>query len=535
MRLSVGRVATAVGVSSMVLGFGVGEPAASAAPGVTFGAAHFSAYASGTELHLGAVTSGSTTLAGVDQAFSGASAATGGLTAPISSETGNVVQPPQPAPVRSYARGSGLEIGVGTSRVGTSDPNQVTLAGLAQAAAPPDDPTVSKSVPVSLAPVATAGLVTGTATADWLPTACPRGPFSLGTGNLASAQLLDIPTTTAPTVATGGGGAASTTSYTTLSPNGDGTYGISSVGQETVAPLSVNLLNLLTVHVTVAGATPDAPIGLVATTTGRSSGASVKLVNGGLVTVTLQPTGGPAVTVAQVELDNPSTLGPSGFLHIDLSTSDLGSALTSVSDALAAVINGTTPPTLSPVGNLFGPGGPLQSLVGQSGMTASAIAAKLADVSLGTLDIDAVPHAIGAAPSTPPTVVGGTQAAGAIDLVHLHLALDIQSVLGVAVPSNPLGSTDIADLRLGHLEASATDAAPIDCNPPATTGSATAVLPPTVAPAPPPVAPAAPVVKTLPFTGAMGGPWQPFAGLGLLALGGGAFALVRRARRMGNR
>jgi LPXTG-motif cell wall-anchored protein len=50
----------------------------------------------------------------------------------------------------------------------------------------------------------------------------------------------------------------------------------------------------------------------------------------------------------------------------------------------------------------------------------------------------------------------------------------------------------------------------------------------------PPTTPAAPATalpKNLPFTGAMGGPWQPIGGLAALGLAGGAFALVRRSRR----
>jgi hypothetical protein len=45
--------------------------------------------------------------------------------------------------------------------------------------------------------------------------------------------------------------------------------------------------------------------------------------------------------------------------------------------------------------------------------------------------------------------------------------------------------------------------------------------------------PGTPTTKppSLPFTGAIGGPWQPIGGLAALGLGAGAFALLRRARR----
>ena len=682
MRVSVGRIATSVGVASMCLGFmGTIPGAAAASSGVAFANAHFGGYASATELHLGAVTSGTTTLAEADQAFSGASTNTAGLTTGIRSETGVVVQPALAASTNSYGRGSGLEIGAGTSTVAAGDPNQITLAGLAQASAAPNGPAQSKAIgPLNLAPVASASLVDGKAAATWFPASCPIGqPLSYGNGNLASASLLEVPTTTSPVVATGGSGVTSTSSYDFLSSNGDGTFGLSSVGEETVAPATVNLLNLITVKVTVAGANPSAPIDLLARTTGESTGSQVKLLNGGLVTVTLQATGASPVTIAQVNLSNPSTLGSNGFLHIAVNTSQLGSSLTSLSDAIAAVVNGTVPPNLSPIGNLFATGGPLNGLLGQTGLTASTIASMLANVSLGSIDIDAVPHAIGGPVTSAPTLVGGTQAAGAIDLVHLSLALNLNSVLNVPL-STPLGSISIADLRLGHLEAAATDASPIACTIPviktanptsvtagnsftynisvpdpayvdtiacnltnmkvvdtitdvpgkgnptftvtsandggvvdqtsansatvtwnglsytagsapiglaigitvpgsspagviqdtvnvaATTAGCTggtsgvanvgsnvglganstgltgsytlqqpsvgAVAVTSPASAPPTAAAQAAAPKTLPFTGAMGGIWQPFAGLGALALGGGTLALVRRARRI---
>ena len=685
MRVSVGRIATGFGVASMCLGFMATIPEASAASsGVAFADAHFGGYASATELHLGAVTAGTTTLAGIDQAFSGASTNTAGLTTGIRSETGVTVQPTLGASTNSYGRGSGLEVGLGTSTVAAGDPNQITLAGLAQASAAPDGPAQTKSIgPLNLAPVVSASLVDGKAAATWFPATCPIGqPLSYGNGNLAGANVLDIPTTTSPVVATGGSGVTSTSSYDFLSSNGDGTFGLSSVGEETVAPATVNLLNLITVKVTVAGSNPSAPIDLLARTTGGSTGSQVKLINGGLVTITLQAAGGTPITIEQVNLNNPSTVGTNGFLHIPISTSGLGSALTGLSNAIAAVVNGTLPPNLSPIGNLFAPGGPLNGLLGTTGLTASSIASKLANVSLGYVDIDAVPHAIGGPVTSAPTLVGGTQAAGAIDLVHVSLALNLNSVLGVSLPTTPLGSINIADLRLGHLEASATDSAPIACTIPviktanptsltagksftynisvpdpalvdaiacnldnlkvvdtisdvpgkgnptftvtsandggvvdqtspttatvtwtglsytagsapiglaigvsvpggspagviqdtvtaaADTGGCTggtsgvadvgsnvglgsnstaltgsfnlqqpsvaAVTSVTPASAPPttnaPATPAAP--KSLPFTGAMGGVWQPFAGLGALALGGGTLALVRRARRV---
>ena len=683
MRVSVGRIATGFGVASMCLGFmGTIPDATAASSGVAFANAHFGGYASATELHLGAVTAGTTTLAQADQAFSGASTNTAGLTTGIRSETGVVVQPALAASTNSYGRGSGLELGLATNGTATVDTNQITLAGLAQASAAPNGPAVSNSIPpnkLNLAPVATASLVNGKAAATWFPASCPIGqPLSYGNGNLAGASLLDVPTASSPVVLTGGSGVTSTSSYDFLSSNGDGTFGLSTVGEETVAPATINLLNLLNVKITVAGSDPSKPIDLLARTTGESTGSQVRLLHGGLVNVVLQPASAAPITIASVNLNNPSTVGTNGFLHVPVDLANNQALLTGLSNALAAVINGTVPPALSPIGNLFAPGGPLNSLLGQVGVTSSSIASKLATVSLGYIDIDAVPHAIGGPVTSAPTLAGGTEAAGAIDLVHVHLGLDgITQVLGTSLPPLPLS---LVDLRLGHLEAAATDTTPVACtipviktaNPTAVTagnsftynisvpdpayvdtiacnltnlkvvdtisdvpgkgnptftvtsandggvvdqtssstatvtwnglsytagsapiglaigvtvpgGSAAGVIQDTVTatattagctggtsgvadvganvglgangtgltgsftlqqpsvsaaavttPAAGPTASAAAAApKTLPFTGAMGGLWQPFAGLGALGLGGGTLALVRRARRMG--
>lgn len=109
-------------------------------------------------------------------------------------------------------------------------------------------------------------------------------------------------------------------------------------------------------------------------------------------------------------------------------------------------------------------------------------------------------------------------ASGQIDLVHLNLGLS-GTLLGMPVPTT---LSDLANLYVGHLEASADLNAPILC---------------TAIPAPPtttPVASQAAAGATpgeLPRTGGQGGLWQPGLGVGLLALAGGAFALLRISRR----
>ena len=466
MRSGSAGVLAALGSAAICLTTLAGTaPSASAAPAgaVSFADAHFSGFATGTEVHLGAVKSGTTTLASVDQAFSGSSTGTSGLTTSITSETGNVVQPTiaaSPA-VNSYGRGSGLEIGAGTSSTATNqDPNQVTLAGLAQQSAAPNRALVTKSIgPLSLSPVATANAADGRADAVWSSDVCPLGqPLAFGSGNLADAGVLSLPGTSSSVLESGGSGVASTDSYNYLSSNGDGTFGLSSESTETLVPLSVNLLGLLTVDVTIAGANPSEPVTLVSTATGESAGGSVQLQNAGLLTVTLQAAGGAPETIERIDLAGGSKVGSGGFLHVNLSTQGLD--MGNLTGALTAALQGNA--VTNNLANLFAPGGALNGVVTTAGNNYKTVAAKLPNISLGSIDIDAVPHAIGGAYYTSPTVNGGTQASGAIDLVNLNLGLSA-STLGIQLLPNAVSSINIANLRVGHLESSASLQAPINC------------------------------------------------------------------------
>ena len=465
MRKSFGRIAVGATVGTLSLGLLATIPDAQAqtAGAVPFASANFHGYASGTEVHLGALTAGSTTLAQVDQAFSGASTSTAGLSAPITSQTGNVVQPQEPASpqINSYGRGSGIEVGLGTPTIANKDPNQINLSGLAEQTAQPNGPAVTKTINIPANPLLSAGLLTGKAAAAYYPGACPIGqPLSYGTGSAANVSVLDLSGNTNPVVNTAGTGTATaqSSSYTILSPNTDGSYGLSSVAEETVAPVTINLLNLLTLQVTIAGQNPSAPITLTSHATGGAGNGSVTLGNAGLLKITLTPAGGTPVNIETVNLSNPQTLGPNGFLHIPLSTAALGTDLGSLSNALSAVLAGNT--VTGPLAPLFGPGGPLNGIVTQTGNTVSSVVSKLANVSLGSIDIDAMPHSITGGVGTAPTV-GPNSDSGAIDLVSLNLAVS-GSLLGVQLPA-ALSSVNIANLKVGHLESSASLAAPVQC------------------------------------------------------------------------
>jgi hypothetical protein len=468
MKVQHGRQVAGVGAIALMVAALVASAPASATPAgaVPFGEASFHGYATGTEVHVGALTVGTTQLAALDQAFSGASTSTAGLTTAIKSETGSVVQPPEPSSVNAYGTGSGLEVGLATSTTAQTDANQILLAGKAQQVAPPNTTATTKQVgPVSLPPVASASALIGRAAAVYSATQCPIGqPISYGLGNAANVNALTL-VGTSPTLNTAGTGTstAQSTADTYLAPNGDGTFGLSTSAADIIAPLTVNVLGALQVVITVrsAGGVSD-PVTLTAKTTGESTGASVKLSTNDLLTVALVA-GGTTTPVVTIPL---SAVGAGG-LHIPLSTGGLTAALDGIGGAASGVVNqipDAGSALSSALTSVIKALNPVTSV-------ASGLLANLANISLGSIDVDTVPHAIGGAVTSPATVVGGTEAAGALDLLHVDLAVT-GSLLGVGLPN-----LDLADLYVGHLEASANLAAPITCtipviktaNPPAVT------------------------------------------------------------------
>jgi hypothetical protein len=189
-----------------------------------------------------------------------------------------------------------------------------------------------------------------------------------------------------------------------------------------------------------------------------------------------------------------------------------------------------------------------------SGLPSVSDLLKLVDgivhLSLGTLDVDTVPHAIGNHSAPFVASADGTQAGGALDLLNLNLStagsyIDLGNLgsLGnlvsqvipagtipnvtqaLTIPTLPqigLPNLQIANPVLGHLEAAAAQQSPIAC----TVAQTTSTPNPQVTPGPTPHTPAA-----LPFTGGPGGFWQPMTGVALLGVGGGSLALLRRMRR----
>src|SRR5436305_4692880 len=114
------------------------------------GGNQFSGYSTGTLVHADLLQFGGLgapvgRLVNADVGFSGAAADTTGLANPVNNEMQNAVSPALPTK-NSHGRGSGLEVGIGTSVPNNPDANQAILAGLAEAAAPPSTSSVTKEI-----------------------------------------------------------------------------------------------------------------------------------------------------------------------------------------------------------------------------------------------------------------------------------------------------------------------------------------------------------------------------------------------------
>jgi hypothetical protein len=469
MRVSMGRFASGAGALALVTAFLVSRsPASGAVTGaVPFSSADFNGYANGTEAHLGAVKVGTTQLVDLDQAFSGASTATGGLTSGIDNEEGAAVQPPQSSSVNSYGRGTGLEVGLGTTNPAITDANQVNLAHRAESTAAPNAAPVTKSIPVSLSPLVTASLVTGRAASFYDTATCPIGqPLSYGFGNAGGVNLLTVPGLV-------GGGSGSVVSVDTaststaqassdmfLSPNGDGTYGLTSSSSDIIAPVILNLLGLAQVRIAVHNANSDVadPVTLTAKTTGESTGASVKLstddvltatITAGGQTVSLLPNGEPSIPLSAIQKNG---------LHLPLTLQALPVDLQQV---LTGLGNLAQYENLTPLATLVD--SVSNQLSGLLGTVLGKIPTSDFDLSFGSIDVDTTPHQINGSATSPAVTVGGTKAAGAIDLIHVQLGVT-GGIGGTPLPAqlvSLIGS--LVNLAVGHLETSSNLAAAINC------------------------------------------------------------------------
>jgi hypothetical protein len=328
----------------------------------------------------------------------------------------NAVSPSLPAE-NAYGRGSGLEVGLGTSLPNNPDANQAILAGLAEAAAPPSSSLVTKEIgPIKGDPLIYASLLRGQAQAQFGPTPVSvidpsRVAFGLGFG--ADVQLLDSGTVnpdgsmSKPVIATDIGtptdrAAVQAKSFLHLVPNGDGTFGLQSETHETFVPITLfkNTANELRIELLGEWV-------LRATATGKLGGA----------TITYAPAGNPTPTTPLISITPPGS--PT---QIILKTQDL-----------------------------FGPGKIPQHIDLQQ---------------LGSINIGEDPRAIGddtANPGPPSASGDGRLASAAVDVVRIKLLV-------------PDPTSHLADIRIGHMESQAlVPAGGVNCPvaPPPTTSTST--------------------------------------------------------------
>ena len=171
------------------------------------GPAAFSGSATGTVVHADVlnIPPQAPRLVDGEVAFSGEAANTAGLGGGVLNEMSQNVAPALAAK-NSYGRGSGLELGLGTMVPDSAKAaNQAIIAGLAQQSAAPVDSfgdtpnaqgVVRKEVgPIPGDPLVYASLLRGEAAARWNPNFCVLGaPLGYGLGYAADAQLIDAST-----------------------------------------------------------------------------------------------------------------------------------------------------------------------------------------------------------------------------------------------------------------------------------------------------------------------------------------------------
>ena len=213
----------------------------------------FAGYGSGATLSVNVLQLGQTQALNIQAAAAGQSMSSQGLPADgIFNELGYVVQRPDLEDFNAFGRGTGLELGLLTPDP-NPDPNQLLLAGLAEAAAPPNTDLITKQIgPVKLGSVAYANLLRGQALARFDPNTCVIGkPFTYGHGEAAGVQLLGTDPggqnpLTSPLVGTSlppdsldPRNVSRTRSVTYLLPNGDGTFAVVSETRQTIAPVAL--------------------------------------------------------------------------------------------------------------------------------------------------------------------------------------------------------------------------------------------------------------------------------------------------------
>lgn len=381
---------------------GIGAAGAQTPAPVPVAQANYSGYSTGTAVHVGAVQFGTTQLANVEQAFAGAAVNSQGLSGTINNELGQVVQPTLPntgldphlVGNKSFARGSGLEVGLATTVPVTN--NTIPL-NRAEVSAPPSTTETKQIGPINVNGVASASLLRGQAAANWnADNTCVLGaPISRGLGEAAGVKVLN----TAPL---GGGGTAQ------VATDATGNNVSQTISQTELAPQTNS-----------AGASVGPNVGLISESTQNL--APVTLFKGTPAQFTIKVGG--SFTLRAV------AGGVPGSAYISYTPGQAPTPTTPVLSILNSV--GTVLSTVT-----------TQQLLGNTGLNLPVSLGTLGNVA--TISVGQAPRAIGGAVGSSPQVAAdGTSAAAAVDVASVHL-LDIPSL-------NLHG----ANVTIGHLEAKA--------------------------------------------------------------------------------
>ncbi len=407
-------------------------PSSPAAAQVPFRTADFSGYATGSAIHLDVLQLGQTgpVIANVDEAFSSATVAskgTDGITfgpnakpGTIVNEVDNVLQPNLPDTKlnaelkgdRSYARGSGLEVGLANSL--PIEDNDLILDSKVQGSAPPSTQLLRGDVgPVAASPVAYASLLRGQSVSRWNTDSCVLGEdMSNGLGYAADAQLVNT-------------GAA----------NEDGTFAAPVAATDAPNPeraVSSTVSRTRLVPQTAADNKKLGPaFGLM--TEARTTIAPTTLFKGTPNQVTIEILGEWVLKAVATGVG-----GSAGnWVHY-------GPLAASPESAVIRIIRGDSITQLT-----------TQQVLGPKGLVVRVPG--VAEIAVGE-----DPRAIGKdADSAPTLAADGTSAAAAVDLVRVNV-LEARDDKGNVTRS-------AADFRLGHMEARATvPSGGIECSLPVT-------------------------------------------------------------------
>lgn len=374
-------------------------PAGAAVP---FQDAAFSGYATGTYLHVDALTIGTTPTVKADVGFAGASVNSKGLTAPVVDELGRTVSPAV-AGKNSYGAGFGLDANL----LGGS-----LLSGQqAAAAAPPStELVIQRAIDLSnaLPGVLAVGALEGRAQARYDANTCILGAdMSYGQGDAADVALLGGPLSslTSALLGTDPGdqdpGAVRSSTRTRLVPQTN----------EAGAVIGDKVALMTEVKQTLA------PIVLFQ----GIPGAEITIELLGEWTMRVVATGIPGQAYVQYM---PGTAGNTPVLSITQSLPVVGPVVDSV---------------LLTLNQLLGIDDIVTGLLGGEGGL----------LNLGLVDLELNPD---------PTIVesaDGTSAKASVDVVKLTLLPSAEGVLG-GLTNSLIPGLELADVRVGHMEAAAT-------------------------------------------------------------------------------